>query len=217
MDVKTAIRDAVILFLLFLLNGFFSMGEMAVVSSRRARLKAKADEGKKAYQRVLKTSEDPSSFLSGIQIWITLIGTLSGAFGGATIAQIFARLFAAIPLLTRYATTLGIGVVVILITFISIVIGELVPKQIALSSPESIAAGTVGPIRVMAAVFRPLEKLLSWVTVLILKLLGVKRSGDPAVTEEEIRIMIQEGSQSGVVGKKESDMVEGVFYLGERR
>lgn len=217
MDIQAGIRDAIILLLLFTLNGFFSMGEMAVVSSRRARLKAKADEGKKSYLRALRTSEDPSSFLSGIQIWITLIGTLSGAFGGATIAQNIARLVAQVPLLAPYAPTIGLAVVVIAITFVSIIVGELVPKRIALSSPETIAAATVGPIRVMAAVFRPLEKFLSAVSSLLMRLLGVKRDGGPSVTEEEIRIMIQEGTQSGAVGKKERDMVEGVFYLGDRR
>jgi len=217
MDIQAVIRDAVILLLLFMLNGFFAMGEMAVVSSRRARLKTKADEGKKSYLRAMKTSEDPSSFLSGIQIWITLIGTLSGAFGGATIAQNIARLIAKVPFLARYASTIGLAAVVIIITFVSIIVGELVPKRIALSSPERIAAATVGPIRVMAAVFRPLEKFLSAVSSLVMRILGVKLSGGPSVTEEEIRIMIQEGTQSGAVGKKESDMVEGVFYLGDRR
>jgi len=202
MDIQAVIRDAVILLLLFMLNGFFAMGEMAVVSSRRARLKTKADEGKKSYLRAMKTSEDPSSFLSGIQIWITLIGTLSGAFGGATIAQNIARLIAKVPFLARYASTIGLAAVVIIITFVSIIVGELVPKRIALSSPERIAAATVGPIRVMAAVFRPLEKFLSAVSSLVMRILGVKLSGGPSVTEEEIRIMIQEGTQSGAVGKK---------------
>lgn len=217
MDPQTAIRDAVILFLLFLLNGFFSMGEMAVVSSRRARLKAKADEGKKSYLRALKASEDPSSFLSSIQIWITLIGTLSGAFGGATIARYLAKCLSAFPPLAPYASTIGIGAVVVAITFVSIVVGELVPKQIALSAPESIAAATVGPIRWMAAAFRPVEKLLSGTTKLIMRIFRVNRTGSPSVTEEEIRIMIREGTQSGVVGTKERDMVEGVFYLGDKR
>jgi putative hemolysin len=193
------------------------MAEMAVVSSRKARLRAKADEGKKNYKQALGVSENPSSFLSTIQIGITLVGILSGAFGGATIAQGIARGLSGIPYVGRYAEPLGVGIVVILITFFSIVIGELVPKQIALSGPERIAAAVVGPIKRLSLIFRPLEKLLSATTRLVLRILRVSRTADPAVTEEEIRIMIQEGAQSGTVQQRESDMVEGVFYLGERR
>ncbi len=217
MENQTGIRDAIILLGLFLANGFFSMSEMALVSSRRARLRAKAEEGHKAYAQALKTADNPSAFLSSIQIWITLIGTLSGVFSGATIAKIITGWITRIDILAPYASSISLGIVVVIVTLFSIVIGELVPKQIALSNPERIAAGVVGPVLALAAVFRPLERLLSGTTGLLLKLLRVNRSGDPAVTEEEIRIMIQEGSQTGAVGKKESDMVEGVFYLGERR
>jgi putative hemolysin len=217
MDTQNGLRDALFLLLLFLLNGFFSMSEMAVVSSRRARLRAKAEEGRKGYQKALKTSENPSSFLSTIQIWITLIGTLSGVFSGATIAKVFAAWISKIDFLARYADSISLGIVVVVVTFLSIIIGELVPKQLALSNPERIAAGVVGPVSVMAAIFRPIERLLSGTTVLILRLLRVDRAAEPAVTEEEIRIMIQEGTQNGVVGKKERDMVEGVFYLGDKR
>ena len=141
MDLPTALRDILILLGLFLLNGFFSLSEMAMVSSRRARLKTKAEEGKKSWQAALKASEEPASYLSTIQIGITLIGTLSGAFGGTTLAKAIGALIARSPALARYAQPLGMAIVVLLITFFSIVIGELVPKRIALSSPEPIAAG----------------------------------------------------------------------------
>jgi putative hemolysin len=211
------LRDVIIIVLLVALNGFLSMAEMAVVSSRRARLKAKAEAGRKNYKRALEVSENPSSFLSTIQIGITLVGILSGAFGGVTIARAIAAGLRAIPWLAPYAEPLSMGLVVLLITFFSIVVGELVPKQIALSSPESIAAWVTPYIRALGIVFKPLEMLLSASTRLALRILRIKRTGDPAVTEEEIRIMIREGTRSGALEKREHDMVESVLYLGDRR
>jgi putative hemolysin len=208
--------DILVLLVLFLCNGFFSLSEMALVSSRKARLKTKADEGKKGYKRALMVSEKPAAFLSTIQIGITLIGTISGAFGGATLAGTIAAWVANIKPLAAYAQTIGLVLVVIVITFLSIIIGELVPKQIALSSPEKIASKVVGPINVVAFFFRPIEKFLSASAALALRLLRVKTDTDPEITEEEVRVMIQEGTRSGVFEKNEGDMVEGVFYLGDR-
>jgi putative hemolysin len=209
--------DVLVVILLVLFNGFLSMAEMAVVSSRPARLKAKAEAGKKNYVRALEASRNPSSFLSTIQIGITLVGVLSGAFGGATIARVLARSLSSFPAIAPYAETIALASVVLLITFFSIVIGELVPKQLALSRPEPIAAAVVPQIRFLGIVFKPLELLLSATTRLVLRIFRVNRTSDPAVTEEEIRIMIQEGALSGAVEKREHDMVEGVFYLSDRK
>ncbi len=211
------ILDILVIALLIVLNGFLSMAEMAVVSSRTARLKAKADSGKKNYARALKAAENPASFLSTIQVGITLVGIISGAFGGATIARALERFLATLPALAPYAESISFIGVVLVITFFSIVVGELVPKQIALSRPEPIAAAVVSQINVLSVLFKPLEMLLSASTRLVLRLFRVNRSSEPSVTQEEIRIMIQEGTRTGTVEKRESDMVEGVFHLGDRR
>jgi putative hemolysin len=201
---------------LILLNGFFSMSEMAIVSSRKARLKAKADAGKKSYQKALAASEAPSRFLSTIQIGITLIGILSGAFGGTTFAKPLARILAGTPLIGPYAEGIALFAVVLSITVLSIVLGELTPKQFALSNPERIAAFSVPLLEKLAAVFNPVVAFLSHLTSLILKSLGIAENAEQAITEEEIRGALLEGERHGVVEEKERRMVEGVFYLGDR-
>lgn len=202
---------------LILLNGFFSLSEMAIVSSRKARLKHESDKGKKNYRHALETAENPSRFLSTIQVVITLIGTLAGAFGGATVARGLEELLRPLPFLERAAGPVSVGVVVVLTTFVSVVLGELVPKNIALARPEAIAAAVIGPVRVFATAFAPLARLLSAITDLIVRLLGAKRSQAPAVTEEEIRVLIAQGAETGIFEKSERDMVEGVLSLGDRR
>lgn len=201
---------------LVLLNGFFSMSEMAIASSRKVRLKAKADEGKKSYARALRAAENPSRFLSTIQIGITLIGILSGAFGGTIFALPLAELLSRIPGFAPYAYETALGVVVLLITLCSIILGELTPKQVALSNPEKIASFSVPILEVLALVFKPVVAFLSHSTSLLLKLLGIAENPDHAVTEEEIRSVLLEGERHGIVAEKERSMVEGVFYLGDR-
>jgi putative hemolysin len=202
---------------LILLNGFFSLSEMAIVSSRKARLKHEADKGKKNYRQALETAENPSRFLSTIQVVITLIGTLAGAFGGATVARSLEEALRPLPFLAHAAGPVSVAIVVVLTTFVSVVLGELVPKNIALARPEAIAAGVIGPVRVFATAFAPLARFLSAITDLIIRLLGAKRSQAPAVTEEEIRVLIAQGAETGVFEKSEREMVEGVLSLGDRR
>jgi putative hemolysin len=204
------------IFGLILLNGFFSMSEMAIVSARKARLKAKAEAGKKSYAAALDAAERPARFLSTIQIGITLIGTLAGAFGGATIARPLAAAFAGLPPIAPYAEALSVGLVVLTITVLSIVLGELVPKQLALARPEGVAAAVVPILNVISLVFRPLVSILSKTTNLILKLFRVSEADDRTITEEEIRITLLEGERTGIVAEQERSMVEGVFYLGDR-
>lgn len=201
---------------LILVNGFFSLSEMALVSSRRSKLKARAESGKKAWRRVLAANEEPSRFLSTIQAGITLIGTLAGAFGGARLAGPLALHLERIPGLESSAQALSMALVVVGITFLSIVLGELVPKQLALSNPEKIAKLVVPFLEFFAVLFKPVVWLLSGSSNAILALFGVKRQSNEAVSEEEIHLALKEAEHSGIVQKNERDMLEGVFYLGDR-
>lgn len=216
MDDGPAYISFFVLLSLILLNGFFSMSEMAIVSSRKARLKAKAEEGRVGYRRALHAAETPARYLSTIQIGITLIGILSGAFGGTTFARPLGKVLSTLPVVGRYSEALALGTVVLTITVLSIVLGELTPKQFALSRPERIAAFAVPILEVIAFAFRPVVSFLSRATSFILKILRVTGSSDQAITEEEIRGALMEGERHGIVEKSERSMVEGVFYLGDR-
>jgi putative hemolysin len=209
--------ELAILFFLILLNGFFALSEMAIVASRKARLKHEADQGKKNYRLALETAENPSRFLSTIQVVITLIGTLAGAFGGATVARSLEDGFGAIPVLASIAGPLAVGIVVVVTSLVSVVLGELVPKNIALARPEKVAAAIIGPVRVFALVFAPLARFLSATTDLVTSALGVERSREPAVTEAEVRVLIAKGEETGVFEPSEREMVDGVLSLGDRR
>ncbi|MBN1661378.1 MAG: HlyC/CorC family transporter [Anaerolineae bacterium] len=213
---NVSLEMAVIL-LLILVNGLLAMAEMAVVSARRARLQERADEGDAGAQRALEVAERPARFLSTIQIGITLVGVLAGAFGGATIAQELAEVLAGVPLLARYSEAVAVAIVVITITYLSLVLGELVPKQLALNDPERIASAFTPPIHTLSHLAAPLVSLLTASTQLVVRLLGARRSAEPPVTESEIRIMIEEGTEAGVFEEAEQDMVKGVFRLGDRR
>ncbi|MDP3178761.1 MAG: hemolysin family protein, partial [Spirochaetaceae bacterium] len=165
----------------------------------------------------LETAENPSRFLSTIQVVMTLVSTLAGAFGGATVAKSIETALAGIPSLTSTAGPISVGIVVVATTFVSVVLGELVPKHLALARPEAIAAGVIGPIRWIALVFTPVARLLSAVTELIVSLFGAKGQRDPGVTEEEVRVLIAQGAEEGVFEDREREMVEGVLSLGDRR
>ncbi len=205
-----------ILILLILANGLFSMSEMAVVSARRARLQQRARDGSRGAKAALELADHPTRFLSTVQIGITLIGILSGAFGGATIAEKLAIFFDRYPELAPYSEAIGVGIVVTVVTYFSLVIGELVPKRLALGNAEKIAAG-VAPFMVFAyKVTTPIVNLLSLSTEITLRLLGIKPVNEPAVTEEEIKILIDQGRQSGVFEDVEQRIVERVFRLSDR-
>jgi putative hemolysin len=203
--------------LLILLNAVLAMSEAALVASRKAKLQQQANEGDKASQTVLKLTSNPNTFLSTIQIGITLIGVLSGAVGGATISKFLAAEFSKIPALREYNETLAIGIVVMIITILSLWLGELVPKRLALHSPERIARMVGGPMFFVSKVFSPAVKILSHATDLVLKLLGIKASNEPPITEEELQVLIDQGTQAGVFDEAEQDMVEGVFSLSDQR
>ena len=160
---------------------------------------------------------DPNLFLATVQIGITLVGVFLGAVGGARLANPLSRLLASVPALAPYADTLALGIVVIAITFVSIVLGELVPKRIALHSPERIASTLAGPMMIVSMLFKPFVWLLSRITDFVLKIMGVQPGNEPPVTEEEIQLLIDQGTQAGVFEEAEHDMVEGVFSLADQR
>ncbi|HXD09262.1 MAG TPA: hemolysin family protein [Anaerolineales bacterium] len=206
-----------IVFVFVVINGIFVMSEMAIASSRQARLQQRINEGDKRSNAALKLNQDPNMFLATVQIGITLISVLTGAVGGATFAEPLGKALAEIPFLGRYAESISLGIVVVIITIVSIVIGELLPKRIALHNPELLASTLAGPMIFVSKVFTPLVWLFSGITDGLLRLLGVKPGTEPPVTEEEIHLLIDQGTQAGVFEESEQDMVEGVFSLGDQR
>lgn len=209
--------EAVVIILLILLNGVFALSEIAVVSSRKARLQQRVNEGDPSARTALQLAENPNDFLSTVQVGITLIGILSGAVAGATISKVLVEQFLTIPLLAPYANELGFGVVVVVITILSLIFGELVPKRLGLHNPEGIAVAVAPPMLLLSRAFSPLVHILSASTNLIVRLLGVKPNEEPPVTEEELQVLLDQGTQAGVFEESEQDMVEGVFRLNDRR
>ncbi|MBN1496724.1 MAG: HlyC/CorC family transporter [Spirochaetes bacterium] len=208
-----------VLALMILLNGFFSLSEMAVVASRKPRLKAKAEEGRAAYRAVLKTSEAPTAFLSTIQIGITLIGILAGAYGEETVAETLMAYFAGVPAVADYSQVLSSGIVVISITLVTILFGELIPKRIALLNPERIASLVVYPMKALSILFLPIVRFLTAVTNLVMRVTGMRglKNSEPPVTEDEILVLMHEAEAFGLFKKQQTEMVESVFDLHENR
>lgn len=192
------------------------MSEMAVVSARKVRLQQLANQGDAKARAALKLAESPNQFLSTIQIGITLIGILTGAFGGATIAEKLAVYVRLVPFLAPYSGQISFGTVVLIITYLSLIVGELVPKRLALNNPEAIAAFVAIPMRALSAFASPAVYLLSASTDMVLRVLGIRPSVEPQVTEEEIKILIEQGTEAGTFEEAEQDMVERVFRLGDR-
>jgi putative hemolysin len=208
--------EALIILILILLNGFFAMTEIAVVSSRKVRLQQMAREGNHRAQAALDLVESPDRFLSTVQIGITLIGILAGAFGGATIAGGLAVLLKDVSWIAPYHQAVALALVVLVITYFSIVLGEIVPKRLALIHPEPIALAAAPVFKIIDLVGLPAVRLLSLSSDLVMKVLGVKKSQEPPVTEEEIKVLIEEGTQAGVFAETEKDMVKSVFRLADR-
>lgn len=209
--------DVLLIIFVILLNAVFVLSEMSVASSRKARLQQRLNEGDKGAKTALDLIQNPNLFLATVQIGITLVGVFVGAVGGATLAEPLAALLALVPQLVEYAESLALGIVVVTITFFSIILGELVPKRIALHNPERIASMLAAPMLVISKIFSPFVWLLGRITDLILKSLGIKPGTEPPVTEEEIQLMIDQGTQAGIFEEAEHDMVEGVFSLGDQR
>lgn len=210
------IAIAVVL-LLIVLNGLFAMTELAVVTSRRAKLQSRAERGDRGARAALNLSEDPTHFLSAVQVGITLIGILAGAYGQAAIAGDLNRILAAaFPGLSAYTAVFSTLLVVICITYVSLIVGELVPKRLALIFPESIAARMAAPISTVAIILHPFVMLLTASTSGILKIMGVKDRDGSDVTQEEVESMIAEGTASGLIEPEEQEMIEEILRLGDR-
>ncbi|MDZ8031994.1 MAG: hemolysin family protein [Nostoc sp. DedQUE08] len=208
--------EILIILVLIIANGVFSMSEMAIVSARKVRLQQLANQGDVKAMAALKLAESPNHFLSTVQVGISLIGILTGAFGGATIANRLAVYVRLVPLLAPYSEPISFGIVVLIITYLSLIVGELVPKRLALNNPERIASTVAIPMRALSAIASPMVYLLSASTDLILRVLGITASTEPQVTEEEIKILIEQGTEAGTFEEAEQDMVERVFRLGDR-
>jgi len=201
---------------LIVLNGYFALAEIALLSVKKSHLKYLAQQGnKKAKQTLLLIRKTPE-MLSTIQIAITVIGIFAGAFGGATVAEHIGKALSKYPFIAAYSEAISVALVVIILTYISLIIGELVPKQIALSNAEKLSLKVAGPITTLMKITSPLVKLLSASTLKLLQLLGIKPASEHMVTEEEIKLLIAEGTESGVFEKAEQKMVENVFHLGNR-
>ena len=207
----------VLILLLILINGVFAMYELAMVSSRRVRLQQRAEDGDKAAKAALELIKHPNRLLSTVQVGITLVGIFSGALGGATLAEHLAPQIKKIPLLAPYSEGLALVLVVLTITYLSLVVGELIPKRLALSAPENIAAALAIPMSWLSRLTAPIVWLLSVSTDLGVRLLGVKPTTEQPITEEEIKLLIDQGTQVGVFEEAEQDIVQSVFRLGDRR
>lgn len=205
-----------IVLLLILVNGSLSMAEMAVVSSRRVRLQQMAEGGNQGAATALGLLVDPSNFLSTIQIGITLIGILTGAFSGATLSDPVAALLIQLGMPQNVAMIVAVTVVVAITTYLSLVVGELAPKRLALNNPERIASIVAGPMAMLARLTSPLVWLLARSSEGLVRLLGIKPNDEPIVTEEEVRVLIEQGTQSGVFEPIEEEIMEQVFRLSDR-
>lgn len=209
--------ELAILLVLVLLNGVFAMSELAIVSAKKPRLKANADRGDKGAQAALRLLDDPSRMLSTVQIGITLIGVIAGAYGATAIADDLSPIIAAqFPNLAEWAPDIAFGVVIALTTYLSLVLGELVPKRVALAAPEAIA-GIVAPgMALLATASGPVVWLLKASTEGVLRALGLNRTRQSDVTEEEIHALIDEGASAGLIEREEREMIAGVMRLGDR-
>jgi len=208
--------DLLLVFVLILLNGLFAMSEIAIVSSRRVRLVQMAEGGNVGAQRALQLSSEPTRFLSSVQVGITSIGILNGAIGEAAVVTRLNGWFEQVPTLAPYAHPLAMSTMVVVLTYVSLIVGELVPKRLALTHPELIASIVARPMQILATAGRPLVLLLSVSTEAILRLLRVRQVKQPAVTVEEIKVLVEQGAEEGVFEPTEQELVTNVLNLDQR-
>ena len=209
--------EASIVLALIAVNALLAMSEIAVVSARKARLRQRVEQGDLGAATALQLAEEPTRFLSTVQVGITLVGIFAGAFGGATIADRIGLALDRVPGFAPYGHAIALAGVVAAITYLSLILGELVPKRIGLANAETVAARVAGPMRVLSTVAGPVVGLLSLSTEAVLRLLRAPTAIDTSVTEEEVRLMIAEGAQTGVFLEAEREIVESVFRFGDRR
>jgi putative hemolysin len=209
--------DLLILLILFLLNGLFAMSEIAIASARKSRLTAEARRGDRNALSALKLSEKPSRFLSTVQIGITVVGILTGIFSGQRIAADVDHWLQVAGVPVAYSANLALTLVVAVVSFFSLILGELVPKRLGLARPEFIAKVMAHPMTLLSRLAAPFIWVLSGVTDLLVRLLGIRPNSADAVTEEEIKAILSEGTEAGAIEEIEQDIVENVFHLGDRR
>jgi len=209
--------EIVIIIVLIIVNGIFAMSEFALVSAKRTRLKQLSEEGDTGAMAALELSNRLTPFLSTIQIGITLVGILAGAFGGATVAKGLAVYLRDFPAIAPYSSAVSITLVVLIITYLTLIFGELVPKQLALNKAEVIASKVARTMLFLSTVARPLVIILSVSTEAVLRIMRIQKINGPPVTEEEIKIMLEEGTEAGVFEEAELSMIEGVLEIGDLR
>ncbi len=207
--------ELLVVFLLILFNGFFALSEMAVMTSRKSRLRQKALTDKRA-QTALELAEAPDRFLSAVQVWISLLGILTGYFGGGSLSKMLEGELERLPWLAEYAEGVSVAVSVGLILVVSVVLGELVPKRLATLRPERVATYVARPMRFLASVAKPAVTFLSWSTGMLLRLMGAHRLGSGKISEEEIKLLVAESHEQGVIDDDERKMVTRVLTLGDR-
>ena len=209
--------DIFLLLLLILLNGVFAMSEMAVVSSRKSRLQNLADDGSPGAGSALALNQEPSGFLSTIQVGITSVGILSGAIGEAAVADPLAAWLSNFAMMAPYARGVALTLTVVGLTYFSVVVGELVPKRLALLAPEGIATLIARPMMILARAAHPLVVLLSGSSAAILRVLGARKKEEPPVTDDEIKVLMEQGAEAGVFHESEQEIVSNVLRLDEQR
>ncbi len=205
-----------VVLLLVVLNGIFSMSELAVVSSKRPKLQSRAERGDRGAAEALKLANDPNRFLSAVQVGITLIGILAGAYGQATVAGELDKLINPIPFLTPYSEAISTAIVVVVLTYLSLIVGELVPKRLALLFPERIAGVVARPLHLLSVGLGPFVSLLTGSTSLVLKLMGIRDEKGEAITQEEVETTLAEGMGAGLIEPGEKQMMTEVMRLGDR-
>ncbi|MCQ1796570.1 CNNM domain-containing protein, partial [Neorhizobium galegae] len=210
------LTEILIVIALTVLNGVLAMSELAVVSSRPVRLRIMAEQGNRGAATAIRLAEDPGRFLSSVQIGITLVGVLSGAFSGATLGARLTTWLEAQGMADNLADWLGVGTVVVFITYLSLIVGELVPKQIALRAPEAVAARVAPAMKMLATVGAPIVWFLDVSGRLLLTVLGQRGEQGERVTDEEIRTVLAEAQSAGVIETEESAMISGVMRLADR-
>lgn len=208
--------ELLIVFLLILVNGVFVMSELAIVSARKARLQQLVNQGDTKARVALSLASSPNQFLATVQIAISLLAIISGAYGESVISKHIKPILSAIPSLKPYIDEISWVISILIITYFSLVIGELVPKRLALNHPEPIASVVAIPMKMLAKITAPIVHLLSVSTEAVLRVLGIQPSTEPQVTEEEIRVLIEQGTEEGTFEEAEQDMVERVFRFGDR-
>jgi putative hemolysin len=213
---QQTILEIIVIFGLFLANAVMAAAEMSIVSARKARLHQWADDGNPRAKLALELANNPEELVSTVTFGITLIGILTGAFGGATLAEGLETYFLTLPYMTHYAEIASILCVVPLVTYLSVIIGELVPKRLALSNPEKMACFMAPYMKVLAQVARPAVRFLSGSSSLVLCVIGVQETKEPVITDAEIQVLVEQGTQAGIFEEAEQEMVEGVLTLADK-